>query len=144
MEEKACFSTQTDERYALRQELRSFGLVFLIFSAVACLGFLVSWKTFLFFEALVVFATLSGLLQKRKKLNWLLEFEQTTLTLTNLETAESITIRDLPADAFLIGQGKQEEALDYCSLLIKNTAFGLTGVQNCKALQAYIEAQFQP
>ena len=51
---KNTFITETDEKYIKAQSKKSLIIVFLAFSLVACLGFLVAWKTFVFFEAIVI------------------------------------------------------------------------------------------
>ena len=138
------FSTETSPQYVRLQSYKSLLIVFLVFSLAACLGFLVAWQTFMFFELIVIISCVVSLFQNNKKgHHWKLEFENDVLTITNLKTNESFWVSDIPASDFVITQSKAETSLDYCSLMIKNTVFAFGGVKNCQQLKTYIRENYK-
>ena len=138
--DKNSFTTETAPQYVLLQSNKALIIAFFVLSLIACLGFLVAWQTFVFFEIIIVISCFVTFFQNRKKgHHWKLEFENNTLTVTNLKTAESYLLSDIPASDFVITQSKSEMRLDYCSLLVKNTIFAFGGVKNCQKLKAYIQ-----
>ena len=138
------FSTETSPQYVRLQSNKSLIVVFLVFSLIACLGFLVAWQTFIFFELIVIVACVGSLFQNNKKgHHWKLEFENDVLTITNLKTNESYWVSDIPASDFVITQSKSEMPLDYCSLMIKNTVFAFGGVKSCHQLKTYIKENYR-
>ena len=139
------FITQTDSQYVRRQSVFAVLPVFLVFSLVACcVCFFVGWELLLFFELVIIIASVHTLFQNMKKEHlWKLEFERDQLTVTNLKTGESYQVYDTPASDFIITQTKGELSLDYCSVTIKDTIFAFGGVQNCQQLKAYIQENYQ-
>lgn len=138
------FVTQTDSQYVLTQSNKAGIKVFLLFSLIACLGFLVAWQTFVFFELIVILAVFASFLQQRKKnFDWSLQFEEDELTITNLKTGQSFYVTDIPASDFIITQTKEEIPLNYCSFAVKHTVFVMGGVQNCRELKAYIREHYR-
>ena len=138
------FTTETAPQYVRLQSNRSFIIVFFVFSLIACLGFLVAWQTFIFFELIVIITCVVSLFQNNKKgHHWKLEFENDVLTITNLKTNESYWVSDIPASDFVITQSKSEMPFDYCSLMIKNTIFAFGGVKNCQQLKTYIKENYK-
>lgn len=141
--ENNTFITETDEKYVKLQSIKGLIISFLIFSLLACLGFLIAWQTFVFFEIIVLIACAATCLQNKRNDNlWRLEFENDVLTITNLKTNNSFYVYDIPASDFVITQTKNEIPLDYCSLIIKNTIFGFGGIKDCQQLKAYIKENY--
>lgn len=113
-------------------------------SILACLGFIVGWKTFLFFEAIALGSCVFVFAQnKNKGHHWRLEFENNELIVTNLETKDSYRVWDTPISHFVINQTKKEVELDYCSVMIKHTIFMFGGVKKCKQLKEYVEKNYK-
>ena len=138
------FTTETIPQYVRLQSNKSLIIVFFVFSLIACLGFLIAWQTFIFFELIVIISCFVTLFQNNKKgHHWKLEFENDVLTITNLKTNESYWVSDIPASDFVITQSKNEMHLDYCSLMIKNTVFAFGGVKNCQQLKTYIKENYK-
>ena len=141
--ENNTFVTETDEAYVKRQSYKGSIIAFLIFTALSCLGFLVAWTLFAFFEVITVIScVVTFYQQKRRGHAWRLEFCGNELLVTNLTTQEQFQVRDMPASAFIITQPKNEIALDYCSFAIKRTVLAFGGVKNCKQLRAYMQENF--
>ncbi len=138
------FITETDARYVKRQLKRSMLPLFAIFTALSCLGFLVAWQTFIFFE-IISMASLSFayFLQTRRGQDYVLSFEGDRLYIHNRTTSESYEVYDIPASDFVIKQTKKEIGLNYCSVIIRGTVFGFGGVKNCKELKEYIAANYK-
>ncbi len=137
------FSTTTDPVYVRLQSNKSLAIVFFVFSLIACLGSLVAWQTFIFFELIVIISCVVSLFRNSKKGHyWKLSFENDMLTITNLTTNESYWVSDIPASDFVITQSKSEKHYDYCSLMIKNTVFAFGGIKNCQQLKTYIEENY--
>ena len=79
------FSTETSPQYVRLQSYKSLLIVFLVFSLAACLGFLVTWQTFMFFELIVIISCVVSLFQNNKKgHHWKLEFENDVLPIKQL------------------------------------------------------------
>lgn len=142
--ENNSFVTETDAKYAELQTNKALVIVFLIFSLVACLGFLVAWQTFAFFEGIVLISCFITFFSKKRSGNyWRLEFVNDNLTVTNLKSGKSFHVDNVPATDFVITQTKSEIPLDYCSLMIKNTVFVFGTVKNCTQLKEYIDANYK-
>lgn len=137
------FVTETDIKHVQRQTNRVFVIIFAIASVFACLGFLIAWQTFLFFEAAVLISCAVALFSNRKSSHsWKLKFENDRLYITNQTTGDVFEVYDIPASDFVINQTKEEQEIDYCSLLVKNTVFAFGGVKNCRDLKNYIANNF--
>ena len=92
--ENNTFITETDEKYVKLQSIKGLIISFLIFSLLACLGFLIAWQTFVFFEIIVLIACAATCLQNKRNDNlWRLEVENDVLTITNLKTNNSFYYR---------------------------------------------------
>ncbi len=138
------FTTETDPKHVRLQSNKSLVIVFFVFSLIACLGFLVAWQTFVFFELIVIISCFVTLfLNNKKGHHWKLEFENDMLTITNLKTSQSYWVADIPASDFVITQSQSEMHLDYCSLMIKNTVFSFGGIKNCQQLKTYIKENYK-
>lgn len=137
------FSTSTDSVYVRLQSFKFLITTFFVLSLIACLGFLVAWQTFMFFEVIVIISCVVSRFQNNKNIHhWKLEFESDALTITNLKTNESYYVSDIPASDFVITQSKNEIPLDYCTITIKNTVFAFGGVKNCQQLKKYIKDNY--
>ncbi len=137
------FVTETDAKYVRLQSIKAILIFFCVFSLFACLGFLVAWQTFAFFESIVLISCAVTFFQKRRENHsWKLEFNDAVITITNLNTKEKFRVYDIPASDFVVNQSKNEIKLDYCSLMIKSTVFLFGGIKNCSQLKAYIQENF--
>lgn len=135
--------TETDTALQKRESVKALTIVFLAFSLIACLGFLVAWQTFLFLEVIVLIATAVAFVQKMRVSHaWRLEFIDNFLIITNLNTKEEYEVYGIPASDFVITQTKSEKRTDHCSLMIKNTVFLFGSVKNCSQLKAYIRENY--
>ncbi|MBQ2675893.1 MAG: hypothetical protein IJF54_00635 [Clostridia bacterium] len=142
--EDNCFITETDERYVKHQFYKSTVIAFVIFSLLACFGFLVAWQTFVFFEVIVLISCIVTIFSKKREgHNYELHFENDWLLITNCVTFDSYEVYDVPASDFVITQSNKEKESDYCSLLIKNTVFAFGGVKKCNKLKEYISNNFR-
>ena len=138
------FTTETDAEYVKSGYKKACLISFMLFSLFACLGFLVAWQTFVFFEVFVIFSTFVTFFKLRNNNNhWKLKFKGDELTIINLTNHEVFTVYDIPASDFIINQTKSEKRLDYCSLAIKHTVFTFGGVKNCKKLKEYIKDNYE-
>ncbi|MBO5778696.1 MAG: hypothetical protein J6R82_03925 [Clostridia bacterium] len=138
------FVTETDPQYVRKLFIKGMIISFFAFSLIACLGFLVAWQTFVWFELVVIFSWVVALVLCQKKGNhWTLEFKGDVLTITNIKTNASYCVYDIPASDFMIKQSKRDVQLDYCTFLIKNTVFAMDGVKNCQQLKAYIQENYK-
>ena len=138
------FTIETDAKYSSRTLNRTFLITFSVLSLLACLGFLITWQTFVFFEALVLICGVySYFLANRKGHSWRLEFKNDELTITNLKTGETFCVWDIPASDFVIKQKEKEKELDCCSLSIKNTVFYFGRLNNCSELRKYIKENYK-
>ena len=137
------FRTETDEGYVKQKLLKTVFIIFAFLSLLACLGFLVAWQTFAFFEGIVVITCIATVLfQKNRIHSWELYFENDQLYLTNRATGERFEVYNIPASDFVITQTKKEKSLNYCSVLIKDTVFSFGGIKNCSELQKYITENY--
>ena len=137
------FTTETDAKYAQIQACKALIGVFLLFSLIACLGFLIAWQTFAFFEIIVIISCIYVLFIKTKRVHhWQLVFKNDKITITNLVTKESFWVDDISSSDLIVSQTKAEKVLDYCSLSIKGTVFQFGGIKNCNQLKAYIQENF--
>ena len=138
------FYTETDESYVLAQSTKVIVLIYLVLSALACLGFLISWKAAIFFEVFVlVICWINYSKRKSEGHNWRLYFKGDFLTVLNVNTGHEWDIYDIPASNFIINQSRKEKKYDYCSISIKQTIFHFGGVKNYHQLKAYIEEHYQ-
>ncbi len=143
--ENDVFVTQTDVAYAKAEQKKVTVLVFFGFSLLACFCFLVGWQLFVFFEAIILIATIATYVTgMRTCQQYVLRFEGDRLYITNQKTQETHVVYDVLSTDFLITQTEKEKATDYCSLMIKNTVFGFAGVQNYRQLKEYIFVHFEP
>ena len=137
------FVTETDAKYVRLQSSKALLIIYCVLSLFACLGFLVAWQTFVFFEIIVLISCAVAFFQKRNKdHSWKLEFNDAVITITDLTTKEEFCVYDIPASDLVINQSKNEVRLDYCTLMIKNTVFAFGGIKNCSQLKAYIQENF--
>ena len=138
------FVTETDAEYVRIQSNKSFAITFLFLSLVACLGFFITWQTFIFFEMIVLISCIVGICSTRKNGHyWRFEFNDDLLLITNLKTQEKFSVYDIPSSDFIINQSKNEKKKDYCSFLIKNTSFAFGGVKDCHKLKQYIQDNYK-
>ena len=138
------FATETDAKYVSLQSSKALLITFCVLSLFACLGFLVAWQTFAFFEIIVLIScVVSFFLIRNKGHSWKLEFNDTVITITNLTTKEEFCVYDISASDLVVNQSKNEVRLDYCSLMIKNTVFAFGGIKNCSQLKTYIQENFE-
>lgn len=138
------FVTQTDGKYVEMQIYKASFILFVLLSAAACLGFLLSWQAFVFFEVIVliacVFSAVSG---NRNHQNYQLQFENDRLFITNQATGSVYEVYDIPASDFVINQTQKEISTDHCSLMIKNTVFTFGCVEKCSELKQYISENYR-
>jgi len=138
------FVTETDSKFVKHQMYKVYPKVYLGFTLVACLAFLVGWELFAFFEIVILITMFITLFQTSKnEQKWKLEFENDFLVVTNLVTGMEYEVYDIPASDFVFSkQTKAEKELDYCGLAIKNTVFTFGGVKNCSQLKEYIRENY--
>ena len=138
------FVTQTDAEYLKKQLPKVLIGCFIVGTLLACIGFVVAWQTFLFFESVFIIAWVITVIKKvRENRAYELRFENDTLYITNLATGDVYTVYDIPASDFIINQTKKEKSLDYCSLSIKNTIFNFGGVKSYSDLIIYITEHYR-
>ena len=138
------FVTETDAKYVKLQSDKALATTFVVLSLLACLGFLIAWQTFVFFEVIVLISCgVTMFLKKRNNHDCVLRFDGDKLYIRNRTTAEIYEVFDIPASDFIINQSKKEEKLDYCSVLIKNTIFAFGGVKKCQELKKYIADNYK-
>ena len=137
------FVTETDCKYVKFQTYKATTVVFIVLSLLACFGFLISWKTFLFIEFIVLISCIVNLNSKNgTRHDYVLEFEGNRLYITDRTTSNTYEVFDISASDFIINQTKQEIKKDYCSLVIKNTIFAFGGMKNCNQLKKYISDNY--
>ena len=141
MEEKT-FSTFSDYKYSRRRTIIELLITYIIFTLLACLGFLIDWATFLFFEVCIIASLSIWPHRLRTDRGWKLEFVDDNLTVINLYTRESFAVYDISASDLIIKQTKKEKQLDYCDLKIKNTIFNIRGIRKCEELKKYIKENY--
>lgn len=137
------FNTETDAAYVRKASVKAVIVIFVFLSLLACLGFLIAWQTFVFFECIVVAACLFTFINKIRNLHYYkLQFDGAHLLITDVKNSKEYEVFDVPQSDFIINQTKKEETIDYCSLTIKNTVFLFGGVKKCRELKEYIEQHF--
>lgn len=138
------FTTETDIEYVKRQSNKAMAIIFIVLSLLACLGFLIAWQTFIFFEGIVLVSCIVAMFsKKRNNNNFELHFENDHLYIMNRTTGKTFEVFDIPASDFVITQTEKEKAANYCSLLIKNTVFAFGGIKNCSELKEYISQNYK-
>ena len=88
------FTTDTDVRYAQFQFFKPLLFVGIFLSLLACLGFLIAWQTFVFFESIVIVVCLVGYLSGKGKSDWNLHFDNDVLTLTNNANGQTYSVAE--------------------------------------------------
>lgn len=140
---KNTFVTETDVQYLQSQSSRVMVVIFVVISALACLGFLIAWQTFVFFELIVLISCgVTVVYSKKSSQSWKLEFEDDRLTITNQKNGKKSVICGVSASVFIMNQTRKEKELDYGSVGIRFTAFAFGGVKNYQALKQYIFENF--
>lgn len=142
MEEKT-FSTFSDYKYSRRRTIIELVITYIVFTLIACFGFLISSSAFWFFEFCIITSIIIWPQRLRTDRGWKLEFIDDNLTVINLYTRESFAVYDISASDLIIKQTKKEKQLDYCDLKIKNTIFNIRGIQNCEELKSYIKKNYR-
>ena len=138
------FTTETDESYVIRNAINMRRTFFVISAALALLGLLVTWQFCVLLECVLLFCySVSTLALRKNPHNFLLEFENDRLYITNRGTGQSYEVWDIPASDFRITQSKSDMANDYGRVVIKNTVFVFAGVKNCTALKEYIKNNYR-
>lgn len=138
------FITETDGRHVRIEMCKASIVVFVALSLLACLGFLIAWQTFLFFEFIVLISCIVTLRTKKNThYDYVLKFENDRLYITDKADASTYEVFDIPKSDFIINQTRQESKNDYCSLAIKNTVFAFGGVKKCTQLKKYISDNYK-
>ena len=138
------FTTETDERYVHKQAKKVRNITCSVMGVLALLGLLVTWQFCVLLECTIIFTYAIGSLAMRKNNhNFLLEFVNDRLYITNRGTGQSYEVWDIPASDFRITQSKSDMANDYGRVVIKNTIFVFGGVKNCEALKEYIKNNYR-
>ena len=133
------FVTETDSGWVRLHTYKTTAIVFVVLSLLACLGFLIAWQTFLFFELIVLISCITTLNTKKiSHHDYLLSFEGDRLYITDKTNDNVYEVFDILVSDFIINQTKQDIKKDYCSVAIKNTIFAFGGVKNCTQLKKYI------
>ena len=141
---KNTFFTETDIAYAKWQACKSMPVIYLVLAALASVGLLIAWRTFLYFEAFAfIIAVLSFFVNRKNTNEYRLRFENDMLHITDKTTGESFWVYDIPASDFIITQSAKEKKLNICGVAIKETVFILPGVKHCNELKKYISENFQ-
>ena len=94
--ENNTFVTETDPKYIKHRSIKTLIIIFLVFSLLACLGFLISWQLFVFLELIAVISCVVVFFQNTKNAHlWRREFENDVLTITDLSINESYLVFDI-------------------------------------------------
>ena len=139
--EAKIFVTETDSTALKLAAYRSVAIIFIVMTALCCLGFFISWQTFVFFEIITLISC--GVTLLRKRYNYFLRFEADRLFVTNKTTGESFEVYDVPASDFVINQTKSEKKNNHCSLMIKSTSLMFGGLKKCSEMKEYISKNFR-
>ena len=142
IEERDIFITETDPVYNMIESIKTYVVMFIILSLLACFGFFISWITFLFFEAIVIISVTGAAIITSRKDHCRLEFIGDRLNITYFKTGASYEVFDVLYTDFIIKQTRKEKKFDYCSFLIKNTIFGFGGVKNYTGLMEHMRKNF--
>ena len=141
---KKTFFTETDIAYAKWQACKFMPVTYLILAALASVGLLIAWQTFLYFEAFAfIIAVLTFIITMKNTHEYRLRFENDMLHITDKTTGESFWVYDIPASDFIIQQTANEKKRDVCSVAIKDTVFILPCIKHCDELKKYISENFQ-
>ncbi len=137
------FTTETDSRATRRDIIKGLLISFVVLSGLSCLGFLIAWQTFCFFEAIIVISmTFSSVFLLKKDNHVVLRFEGNELFVTLGGKRGTYVVHSIPASDFVINQSKKQAQLDYCDLTIKNTIFVMGNVKNCREMKEYIKQYY--
>ncbi len=138
------FTTKTNPEYVKKSSKISIVKTFLGFSAIACIGFIYGWKTFLLLEIIVITACILTMKNQQKTgHSFELKFEDNNITFTNLSTNSSYQLTEVPLSVINIRQNKADKDGDLCSFSIKNTGAMFGGVENYTELKKYIDENFK-
>lgn len=137
------FTTETDPFATRSNIIKAIIITFAILSGLSCLGFLISWQAFCFFEAINIISITYSYVRLLKKDNHaVLRFEGSELFIELGEKKDTYEVYDIPASDFVINQTKKQKKIDYCDLTIKNTIFIFGNVKKCRELKEYIKQHY--
>jgi hypothetical protein len=131
------FSTRSSARKSMTVCFFTFPVLF----ALAFLGLLVAVTTWLFFELilLICFGLCMGLTAStRTKIT----FTGRKLTVYSTGNRQTYVFDALTAEDILITQSKRQKKADTCDMKFRGTLYGITELQNCTALRAYLAEHF--
>ena len=133
------YHTQSSSRKVTQIAL----LAYLGMGLLALLGLLNNLATCLFLEGIVLFCILIVLIVVRKKVIWLLDFENHVLILTNGYDKYQYRIDDLCFEDYHFKQSPRQQAKNTCDLRIGKYPFGIYDVPNCAQLRQFLADVYQ-
>ena len=112
-----------------------------VLAAAAFLGLIVSIKAFIFFEALLL-VSFGMMLLIVSRTKWLLDFDGTLLTITNLANKQQYYFDDLKHSDFVFTQNNTQRKKNCAHLKIVGSSAVFNDVQDFEALKSYIDRVF--
>jgi len=112
-----------------------------VMAAVALLGLAVSVPAFIFFEAIISIACIIMLFTV-SKVKWVLDFEGTTLIITNAANHRQYCFDDLKRTDFIFTQNQSQKDKNCGHLKIVGSSAVFHDVQSFAELKAYIDRNF--
>lgn len=123
------------------KNVKSVLITWVIFAAAAFLGLIASLKAFIFFEALLL-VSFGMMLLIVSRTKWLLDFDGTLLTITNLANKQQYYFDDLKHSDFVFTQNNAQKSKNCAHLKIVGSSAVFNDVQDFEALKSYIDRVF--
>ncbi|MBQ7336709.1 MAG: hypothetical protein IJW92_09595 [Clostridia bacterium] len=117
-------------------------LTWAVMSAVALLGLLISVAACIFFEAIILFVCLFMLFLVSKT-KWILDFEDASLTITNMANHQQYYFEDLKYNDFLFLQNELQKGKNCGHLKIVGSSAVFNDVQQFEEMKSYIRDHFE-
>ena len=115
---------------------------FAVSALLALFGLMITVAACIFFEAVILFTAFIAIFAVSKT-KWLLEFQNATLTITNLANHQQYYFNDLTRADFVFTQTAKQKAKNCGHLKIVGSSAVIYDVAHFAEMQAYIEAHFQ-
>ena len=121
------------------KNVKSVLITWVIFAVAAFLGLIVSIKAFIFFEALLL-VSFGMMLLIVSRTKWLLDFDGTLLTITNLANKQQYYFGDLKHSDFVFTQNNTQRKKNCAHLKIVGSSAVFNDVQDFEALKSCVKS----
>lgn len=123
------------------RNIKALIITWIVLSLVACFGLTISIGAFIFFEAIIL-ACFAVMIFTVSRVRWMLYFEGTVLTITNLANRNQYYFDDLKRSDFVFTQSKSQKEKNRGHLKIVGSSAVFNDVQGFEEMKAYIDKSF--